>query len=112
MADKVDFSDDMPIVKVIHDDCCIQDRAVHLLMCLSQQPTGSFAFLHNDNDVQRSDLADVIDPSIVLALHVSVRLLLKQIPMVKRSSLVSGDPGVEVLEEVDICLDVLTERSR
>lgn len=51
LADKVDFSDDMAIVKVIHNDCCIQDRAVHLLMCLGQQPTGSLAFLHNYNNI-------------------------------------------------------------
>lgn len=77
-------------------------------MCLSQQPTSSFALLHNYNHIQRCDLADIINTGIVLALHVSVGLLLKQIPMIESASLVSGDPSVEVLEEVDVCLDVLT----
>lgn len=81
-------------------------------MCFSQQSTGSFALLNNYNNIQRCYFANIIDSSIVLTLHVSVRLLLKQIPIVKSTSLVSGDPGVEVLKEIDVCLDVLAERSR
>ena len=42
----------------------------------------------------------------------SVRLFLKQIPMVKSPSFVSCDPSVEVLKEVYVCLDVLAKRSR